>query len=99
MFLLAFLSRRANRQGLYAGIIACVGFTGWATLTVGSKPILDLGRFKFGLHEFMIGVIAHLTLLVVGYLASFFFTSNVAHDGQTVWDWIAKRQKTKEGSA
>jgi solute:Na+ symporter, SSS family len=99
MFLLAFLSRRANRQGLYVGIIACVGFTGWATLTVGSTPVLDLGRYKFGLHEFMIGVIAHLVLLVVGYLASFFFTSNVAHDGQTVWDWFAKQQKAKEGSA
>jgi hypothetical protein len=47
----------------------------------------------------MIGVIAHRVLLVVGYLASFFFTSNVAHDGQTVWDWIAKRQKAKESSA
>jgi solute:Na+ symporter, SSS family len=95
MFLLAFLSRRANRQGLYAGIFACVTFTAWATLTSGAKPILDLGWFKFGMHEFMIGVIAHMVLLVVGYLASLLFTSNVAHDGQTVWDWIALRRRAR----
>ncbi|MEI6193434.1 MAG: sodium:solute symporter, partial [Verrucomicrobiota bacterium] len=35
MFLLAFFSRRANKQGLWIGIVTALLFTAWATLTGG----------------------------------------------------------------
>ncbi len=90
---LAFLSRRANRQGLCVGIIACIIFTGYATLTLGGKPVLDLGRFNFRMHEFMVGVIGHLVLLLVGYLASLFFPSSTTEEegAMTLWGWMKKR--------
>ena len=37
MFLLGLFSKRANKQGLYVGMAACILFTGWAVLT--STPI------------------------------------------------------------
>jgi SSS family solute:Na+ symporter len=94
LFLLAFLSKRANRQGLYVGITACIVFTGYATLTLGSKPVMDLGRFNFRLHEFMIGVIGHLIILIVGYVASLFFPSctSAAEGDLTLWGWLRKRK-------
>ncbi|MGA2326379.1 MAG: sodium:solute symporter [Bryobacteraceae bacterium] len=74
LFLLAFLSKRANRQGIYAGIAACILFTGWATLTVGQKKIVDLGRFNFPWSDLMIGAVGHVMLVVVGYSASLLFS-------------------------
>ncbi len=94
MFLLAFLVKRANRQGLYIGILACILFTAWATLTSGAQPVLDLAPFKWGLHDFMIGVIGHLVLLTVGYLASWFFPPEREVTGMTVWEWM-KARRTK----
>jgi SSS family solute:Na+ symporter len=73
LFLLAFLSPRANRQGVYAGIAACFAFTAWATLTLGEKRILNLGHFNFPWHDYMIGAIGNVVLLVVGYAASRIF--------------------------
>ena len=70
LFLLAFLSPRANRQGVYAGIAACFAFTAWATLTLGEKRIVDLGRFNFPWHDYMIGAIGNVVLLAVGFAAS-----------------------------
>jgi SSS family solute:Na+ symporter len=74
LFLLAFLSKSANRQGIYAGIAACILFTGWATLTMGEKRVVDMGRFNFPWHDYMIGAIGNVVLLAVGYLASRIFT-------------------------
>jgi SSS family solute:Na+ symporter len=70
LFMLAFLSPNANRAGVYTGIAACVAFTGWATLTLGDKRLLDLGRFNFPWHDYMIGAIGNVVLFVVGYIAS-----------------------------
>src|SRR5204863_7005311 len=64
MFLLAFLSRRANRQGLWIGILCALAFTAWAVLTStkGSdgKIILDLHQFNYTWPSVMLGVIAHV---------------------------------------
>ena len=60
-FLLAFLCPSANRQGIYTGIVACILFTAWATLTLGEKRILDLGRFNFPWHDYMIGAIGNVS--------------------------------------
>jgi SSS family solute:Na+ symporter len=74
LFLLAYFSRRATRQGVYAGIAASVLFTAWATLTSkGPNQVLDLGRLNYPWHDLVIGGAAHMVLLIVGYVASLFF--------------------------
>jgi SSS family solute:Na+ symporter len=81
LFLLAFLTTRANRHGVYAGIAACVAFTAWATLTMGEKRLLDLGRFNFPWHDYMIGAIGHVILIVVGYTVSLILSA----EKETTW--------------
>ncbi len=92
LFLLAFLSRRANRRGVYVGIAASLLVTVWAVLTKGGK-LVDLGRFNFGWDELMIGAAGHIVLLAVGYLASLLFRAGgaetAAHD-MTLWGWLAR---------
>lgn len=79
MLLLGLFTTKANRQGLNVGIIACVIFTAYAVLTstpVGienERLLLDLGDWNFKQHKYMLGVYSHLVVIVVGYLASFFF--------------------------
>lgn len=96
MFLLAFFSRRANRQGLWIGIICALIFTAWATLTGGKSPILHLG-WSYTWPSVMIGVIAHLIVLVVGYLASLFFPPE--KNLKTEWTfqgWLQNRGQPAE---
>ena len=100
LFVLAFFTSRANRRGVHAGIVACWIFTAWATLTMGDKRILDLGRFNFGWHDYMIGVIGHVVLAVVGYSASLLFGRSVADEalsGKTVWHWLVVRTSVRAG--
>jgi SSS family solute:Na+ symporter len=96
LFLLAFLSPRANRQGAYIGILACLLFTTWATLTSGKDPTWNLGAFNFKLHPVMIGVLGHLILLSVGYVASFFFAAPEKESrAMTLWGWLESRKPKK----
>lgn len=91
LFLLGFLSTRANRQGAYFGIAASLMFTTWATLTLDGGNIVNLGRYNFPLHDFMIGAVGHVVLLVVGYLASFLFHGsggNMHIEALTIWGWL-----------
>jgi solute:Na+ symporter, SSS family len=93
LFFLAFLTTRANKQGVYTGIVACLIFTAWATLTLPGKQALDLGRFSFPFHSYMIGVIGHLVLLTVGYTSSFFFRDKEPPKrDMTLWGWLEKRK-------
>jgi SSS family solute:Na+ symporter len=95
LFLLAFLSPRANRQGVYVGVLACLLFTTWATLTSGKDPTWNLGQFNFKLHPVMIGVLGHLVLLSVGYIASLFFAPpEKSYRAMTLWGWLENRKKT-----
>lgn len=78
LFGLGMLVRWATAVGANLGIISCVVFTAWAILTqisfpLGGTPILDLGRFNCSLSFWLIGVLGHLILLVVGMAASWFF--------------------------
>ena len=93
IFLLAFFSRRANRQGLWVGIVCALLFTAWATLTGGKYKMLDLG-WNYAWPDVMIGVIAHLIVLVVGYGASWLFPAdpNLKREW-TFWGWLDKRKK------
>jgi len=97
MFLLAFFTRRANRQGLWIGIGANLLFTGWATLTSGKSQALDLGDFNYTWPSVMIGVIGHVIVLVVGYFASLLFPpdANVKSEW-TFWGWIATRKTLRD---
>jgi SSS family solute:Na+ symporter len=93
IFLLAFLSRRANRQGLWIGIMAALLFTAWATLTCGKYQFIRLGAWNFGWPEVMIGVIAHVIVLVVGWSASWFFPADAGVKSEwTLWGWLEKRR-------
>ena len=93
MFLLAFFSRRANRQGLWIGIVCALVFTAWATLTGGKKQIFDMG-WNYSWPSVMIGVIAHLIVLVVGYLASLAFPPDKTLKAEwTFWGWRETRRQ------
>jgi solute:Na+ symporter, SSS family len=94
LFLLAFFCGRAGAAAAWAGIIASLAFTTWATLTLDGGKLWNLGRFNFSLHNYMIGVIGHLVLLAGGYLASFVFPNRdpVSLD-LTLWGWRARRKR------
>lgn len=91
LFILAFFTTRTNAKGLYVGIAACVLFTGYALLT--SKGYIDLGRYNFTHHNYMLGVYSHLVLFGVGYLASFFFKSDKDVRDMTFYGWLEKTKK------
>jgi SSS family solute:Na+ symporter len=97
MFLLAFFSRRANRQGLWIGIFCALFFTAWATLTGGKSPIFHM-RWNYTWPTVMVGVIAHLIVLVVGYLASLPFPpeKNLKTEW-TYWGWLQTRRQSGDG--
>src|SRR5258708_23559727 len=93
LFLLAFLSPRENKQGVYIGVAACLIFTTWATFTSGDEPFLRLGGLNFKLHPVMIGVLAHLVLLGTGYVASLFFPPPESSTYEmTLWGWLARKR-------
>jgi len=98
LFLLGFLSTRANRSGAYLGIIASMIFTVWATLTLNGGSIVNLGKYNFPLHDFMIGAVGHLVLLVVGYLSSFLFHDVSNKEELTLWGWL-RRSPTRTAPA
>jgi SSS family solute:Na+ symporter len=100
IFILAFLSRRANQGGVWVGIITCLLFTAWATFSSGKNPVLDLGKHNFVLAGVMIGVIGHVLVVVVGYAASFLFPRpDPAMSALTLWGWLEKdKQKRSEYS-
>ena len=92
LFLLAFLFRRATRRGAIAGIVANLLFTIWATLTEGGK-ILNLGRFNFPWHDYMIGAVGHVVLLAAGIAFSLILLDTSPSDPQlTLWGWLDMRR-------
>lgn len=94
IFLLGLLSRRANKQGLYIGVAVTVVFTAYAVLTstkINNELILDMGKFNFTQHKYMLGVYSHLIVLVVGYLASFFFKTARAEKSLTLYGFLNKK--------
>jgi SSS family solute:Na+ symporter len=73
LFLLAYGSTRVHRTGVLAGIATSLLFTAWASLTLPDKRVIDLGRWNFPWHDYMVGATANVVLLVVGYMASLIF--------------------------
>jgi SSS family solute:Na+ symporter len=104
MFLLAFFSTRANRQGLWIGICTALLFTTWAVLTSpvtkGSKPLLDFGDYNYTWPAVMIGVVAHLIVLIIGWFGSFCFPAATSADrSMTFWGWLETRRSPKTQGA
>ncbi len=103
IFLLGLFSKRANRQGLYVGLAACILFTAYALLTstkieIGGNErfILDFGKYNFPHHKYMLGVYSHVIVLVVGYLASFFFKKDENLDENlTVYGYLKQLKESK----
>jgi solute:Na+ symporter, SSS family len=94
LFALGALTKRANAKGAFVGIVACVIFTAWATLTSVKLPainhvLLDLGPLNFPWHPFLIGVINHGVLFGVGWVASGWFDRNEARDNMATADPVA----------
>jgi SSS family solute:Na+ symporter len=96
LFLLAFFSSRANRQGVYWGIGACLLFTGWATLTSSNSRVLDLGSWNYPWHELTIGAVGHAVLAAVGYSASWAYRDHEDDRTITVWSWMRSRKQAPE---
>ena len=92
LFVLAFFTTRANTKGLYAGIAACVLFTAYALLT--SQGYIDLGKYNFTHHKYMLGVYSHLVLFGVGYIGSFFFKPDKDVRHMTFYGWLEKTKKS-----
>ena len=74
LFALGFLFRWTTARGAYVGILACLVWTLWATLTTKGLPgtegrVVDL-PYNYALSPFMIGVLGHVVLVLVGMVAS-----------------------------
>lgn len=100
IFLLGLLSKRANWQGLYIGIGVCVLFTAYAMLTstkfeIGGeeRTLLDLGNWNFTQHKYMLGVYSHLIVIVVGYIASLFFSHKDVDESLTIYSYLKEKSK------
>ena len=94
MFLLGVFVPRANKQGVYIGMLACVLFTAYALLSstpVGDgenkRLLLDLGNLNFTHHKYMLGVYSHLVLFVTGFIASQFFKAQKDTSHLTYVGW------------
>lgn len=96
LFLLAFLSERASRTGAYIGIAVSLVFTIWATLTVDGGKLWNLAPYNFTFHNYMIGVIAHMIIVAVGYGASLAFPDpDTTKREMTLWGWL-RQQRLEE---
>lgn len=75
LFAVGMLFRWTLARGANLGILACLLFTAWATLTQvrlpgSAGPILDLGSFNCTLSLWLTGVLGHLVLVSVALAAS-----------------------------
>ncbi len=102
IFLLGLLTKRVNNKALNIGIVFCIVFTAYAVLTstkVGSgenaHPILDMGKWNYGHHKFMLGVYSHFVVMIIAYIASFFTKEKMADEELTIYSWMKKQKKSK----
>ncbi len=105
MFLLGIFVPRANKQGLYIGVAACVIYTAIALLTstsftIGgeSKILLDLGPLNYTQHKYMLGVYSHIVLFVVAWGASYFFPAPDIEHRLTYAGWKEMKAAQNAGS-
>ena len=106
LFLLAFLSPRASRKGAWIGIVACLLFTTYATLTKGASPVVNLGTLNFPWAGVMIGVVGHVVLLFGGLIGSLLYPARAANEAEaaqlralTLWGWLERRRAERAAAA
>ena len=76
LFGLGFLSRQANATGAYLGILVCVAFTSWATLTgtfFSNGRLMDFGAYNYPWNPLLVGILSHGVLFSTGFLTSHIF--------------------------
>jgi SSS family solute:Na+ symporter len=100
LFALGMLFRWTTARGAHMGILACLLFTLWATLTTmtlpGTEvPVVDMGRFNYSLSPFLIGVLGHVILVLVGLAVSALQRGAPPETtGLTLMDAIKRRSNT-----
>jgi len=90
LFLLAFFANRAGRTAAIAGIAVNLVFTAWATLTLNGGKSLNLHQYNYPWHEYTIGAVGNLLLLVTGLLVALLAPASKSNN--TLWDWLASRK-------
>jgi SSS family solute:Na+ symporter len=94
LFLLAFLSTRVTPLAAHLGIAANLIFTLWATLTASASLAARLHLPRFTWHEYMIGVVGNVVLIVVGYATAIIAPAPLAaRNGLTLWTWLEQRKR------
>jgi len=96
LFLLAFLYGRAGKRAAAAGIAVNLIFTAWATLTMNGGHTLNLHRWNYPWHEYSIGAIGNLLLLLSGFVAAHSIPAGASSEGQTLWTWLAAKRQADE---
>ena len=106
LFLLGLFAKRANKKGVYIGIVACVLYTAYAVLTstpmgfgIHKHLLIDLGSLNFHQHKYMIGVYSHIVLFIVGFLASYLFPHEPVNEKFTIYGWFKKKNRLEAGEA
>lgn len=93
LFLLAFMSRRAHRHGVWTGVVVSLGFTIWATLTAKGGEFLNLGQWNYTWHPYLIGVVGNVLLFSFGYATSLVWRGDrTAGEDLTMWAWFGRMQ-------
>lgn len=92
IFLLGIFVPRANKQGLYVGIFACILFTAYALLTStklgdSESPIVNMGKYNFTQHKYMLGVYSHVILFFVAWASSYLFPKPDVDKSLTYAGW------------
>ncbi|MFV0377556.1 MAG: sodium:solute symporter [Mangrovibacterium sp.] len=73
LFLLGYLSKRANNAGAVIGVIAGVLVIGWMSLSPLFFPQWGLSRWVSPFHSYLSIVFGTLAVFIVGFLACWFF--------------------------
>lgn len=90
LFLLAFLMRRAGRKAALGAIAVNLAFTLWATATMNNGKFLDLHGWNYPWHEYTVGAVGSVLLLVAGVMLSMIFPEPQSSGSSlTLWQWLA----------
>ena len=102
IFLLGIFVPRANKQGLYIGIVACVLYTAYALLSstpIGTgddkRLLLDLGKLNYTQHKYMLGVYSHIVLFTVAWASSYLFPKAEVDKSLTYRGYLERKKRSK----
>jgi SSS family solute:Na+ symporter len=99
LFMLAFLAERTGKAAAIAGIAVNLCFTAWATLTMNGGQALNLRRWNYPWHEFTIGAVGNILLLLSGLIAAQFIPVKAHGPSRlTLWAWLAMRRQARQAS-